>query len=296
MQKYLSLLFVKKKGKYKCAKMKIKHSSSIVYLLVFLLVSCNSREAQEKQADIRLSNIEKLINDNALNSAKIQIDSIHLLFPRLVARRKIAAAFADTIVRRESARTLAYCDSISPLKIKEQDSIQRNFRFEKDTVYQEVGNYVYKAQKIENNTNRNYLKAYVNENADFYLVSNYCGAKIEHSSVQVSANQLFANSDTIEISNAANHSFTDAGTRWEAVTFKNEESYRVSEFILQYQSQSIKVSLHGKKTATYFLTESDKKAVVEAYKLWVVKKDVAKLQKEIKKAKLKIDRIKNRTQ
>lgn len=274
--------------------MKNKYRFFILYLMTILFVACNSRKANEKKADILLQHIEQLINENALNAAKIEIDSLHLLFPRLVDKRRIAAAFADTIVRRESARTLAYCDSILPIKIHEEDSIQRNFRLEKNPVYQEYGNFIYKTQQTENNTNRNYLKAYVDENAEFYLVSNYCGAKIEHTSVEVFANELFICTDTIETTNAANHSFTDAGTRWEAVTFKNDAANRVSAFIAQYQSMPIKVTLHGSKTISYFLSPSDKKAIVETYNLWVVKKDVAKLQKEIKKAKLKIERIKNR--
>ena len=272
-------------------------SKSYIILIVslsFLLLSCNSRKAEEKRAEQRLSHIVKLINENALNAAKIQIDSVHLLFPRLVSKRKIAAAYSDTIVRRESARTLAYCDSILPLKLHEADSIQKNFRFEKNDKYQQVGNYVYKTQTTENNSNRNYLKTYVDENSDFYLISNYCGTKIEHTSVQVLANELFAHTDTIEISEAANHSFNDGGTHWEAITFKNDADKGVAAFIAQYSNLQIKVTLHGKKTINYYLANTDKKAIVETYNLWVVKKDVAKLQKEIKKATLKIERIKSR--
>ena len=265
---------------------------SIIFIAITLFVSCNSRKAQEKQADERLKYIEQLISKNALNAAKIEIDSIHLLFPRLVEKRRVAAAFEDTIVRRESARTLAYCDSILPIKQHEADSIQRNFRFEKNDKYQEVGNYVYKTQQTENNTNRIYLKTFVDENADFYLVSNYCGGKIEHSSVEVSVNDLFAHTDTIDTSNASNHSFTDEGTRWEAVSFKNEADKGVTAFIAQYASKHIKVTLHGKKLYVYYLADSDKKAITETYHLWVVKRDVAKLEKEIKKATLKIERIK----
>lgn len=271
-----------------------KYYLIIAVLSLFVFGACNSHKTEEKQADQRLNHIEQLIAENSLNAAKIEIDSIHMLFPRLVDKRKIAAALEDTIVRRESARTLAYCDSILPLKQKEADSIQRNFRFEKDTVYQEVGNYIYKTQRTENNANRNYLKTYVDENADLYLVSNYSGGKIEHSSVEVSVNELFAHTDTIEISNASNHSFTDGGTRWEAVTFKNNADKGVTAFISQYSSMRIKVTLLGKKSYVYYLADADKKAIAETYNLWVVKKDVAKLQKEIKKATLKIDRIKNR--
>jgi len=263
----------------------------LIIIALSLFISCNSRRSEEKKADERLKHIEQLINENSLNAAKIEIDSIHLLFPRLVDKRRVAQALEDTIVRRESSRTLAYCDSILPLKQHEADSIQRNFRFEKDSKYQEVGNYIYKTQITESNTNRTYLKSFVDGNANFYLVSNYCGGKLEHSSVEVSVNDFYANTDTIDTSNAFNHSFIDGGTRWEAVTFKNEADKGVAAFIAQYASQRIKVTLRGKKSYLYYLADSDKKAITETYRLWVVKKDVAKLQEEIKKATIKIGRI-----
>ena len=263
-------------------------------LLTFsLLISCDSRKKQEKLADARLKVIEQLISKNSLNAAKIQIDSIHLLFPRLVNKRRIAAALEDTIVRRESSRTLAYCDSILPKKQHEFDSIQKNFRFEKDKIYQETGNFIYKTQQTESNANRIYLKTYVSENADLFLISNYCGGKLEHTTVEVTSADLFAHTDTIDTSDPNYHSFTDGGQRWEVVTFKNDAGKDVASFIAQYSKQQIKVILPGKKNYAYYLDESDKKAIVETYHLWVVKKDVVKLQKEIKKATSKIERIKN---
>jgi len=264
---------------------------TILFVLLSFLTSCNSRKAQEKEADTRLKNIEELINNNSLNAAKIQIDSIHLLFPKLVEKRKIAVALEDTIVRRESARNLAFCDSILPIKLHEADSIQKNFRFEKDTVYQEFGNFVYKTQRTESNANRCYLKSYVNENADLYLISNYTGAKIEQHSVLVSVNDLFAETDSIGVSNSNYHGFDDGGSHWETLTFKNEEDKGLSAFVSQYKNERIKVTIQGKRNYIYYLDESDKKAIAETYNLWIVKKDISKLQKEIKKAKIRIERI-----
>lgn len=262
-------------------------------LIVTFLVSCNSRQKQEKQADIRLKHIEELINRNKLNEAKIEIDSIHFLFPRLINKRRVAAALEDTIVRRESSRTLAYCDSLLPGKLREADSIQRNFRFEKDKVYQEIGNFIYKTQQTESNASRIYLKAYVDEKADLFLISNYSDGKLEHTMVEVSVNGLSAHTDTIDTSDPNYHSFTNDGHRWEVVTFENEAGKDVTSFITQYAAMQVKVILHGKKNYVYYLDAGDKKAISETYHLWVVKKDVVKLQKEIKKATAKIERIKS---
>ena len=270
----------------------IKHT--ILFFVVFtFLISCEKKEDQQKLAEFRLTQIEQLISKNSFNQAKIQIDSLHLLFPRLVDKRTRAAAFADTISRRESSRTLVYCDSLLTLKQKEEAELQKNFRFEKDKKYQEVGNYVSKSQITENNATRSYLKATVDENADFYLSSHYCGnGKIEQVAVKVAVGELFSQTDSIPLSNAFHHSFVDGAVRWESLTFKNETDKGVAAFIAQYESQQIKVILLGKRAFQYILTTADKRAISQAYQLWLVMKDVAKLKTEIKRAQSKIAHLK----
>jgi len=265
----------------------------LICFLAFIVVftSCDSRKLQERKADRCLETIEELIDQKAYNQAKIEIDSLHAQFPLLVAKRRIAAALADTIVRRESARSLAYCYGILPGKIRQMDSIQKNFRFEKNIKYQNIGNFIYKSQQTESNANRTYLKTYVDENADFYLISNYCGAKIVHGSVEVSANDLFAHTDTIQSTDPDYHSFDDSGFHFEAVTFKNQADKGVVAFIAQSDAKLIKVTLSGKKKFSYFLAEGDRKAIVETYHLWKVKKDVVQLQREIKTATFRIGKI-----
>ena len=264
----------------------------ILLMVLAFLISCDSRQKIEKQADVRLKHIEELISKDSFNAAKIEIDSINFLFPRLVNKRRIAVAFGDTIARRESARNLAYCDSILPIKQHEADSIQKNFRFEKNKKYQDFGNFVYKNQQTESNSSRTYLKTYVDENADFYLISNYCGGNIEHTSVEVSVKDMFAHTDTIKTSDPAYYSFNNQGSHWETLTFKNEADRGVTAFITQNSTARIKVTLYGKRSYIYYLSDADKKAITETYHLWIVKKDVAKLQKEIKKASIIIERIK----
>jgi hypothetical protein len=265
----------------------------LCYLLfLFLLGSCHSKEKEVAMADERLRYIEELIDQNSLNAAKIQIDSVHVLFPRLVDKRRRAAALADTITRRESTRTLEFCDTALVSKYKELELALKNFKLEKDAKYQNVGNYIYKTQVTEVNTSRNYLKAYVDENADFYFVSNYTGMKLEHTAIKVSVGELFACTDTLSTSSPAYHCFTDDGTRWETLTLKNDAAKSIAMFIAQYPTSNIKVTLIGAKSSVqYILAPSDKKALAEAYSLWIIKSDIAHLQMEIKKAKAKIYRI-----
>ena len=261
-------------------------------LFIFVFFSCNSKEKEAEKADEHLDYVEELIDQSSYNAAKIQIDSIHTLYPRLIDKRRKAASLSDTIARRESARTLVFCDTALIRKNKELEHLLVNFRLEKDKKYQTVGNYVYKSQVTEANTSRNYLKAYVDENADFYLVSSYTGRKIEHTAIKVNVGELFAITDTLSTSSSAYHSFTDDGTRWETLTLKNEAARSIAMFISQYPNANITVTLIGSKSTSHYpLVTSDKNALAAAYSLWIVKSDIAQLQLEIKKAKARIIRI-----
>jgi hypothetical protein len=107
----------------------------------------------------------------------------------------------------------------------------------------------------------------------------------------VSLNDVFVHTDTLQTTSSAYHSFNDGGTHWESLTFKNQEDKGVTAFIAQNSGARLKVSLSGKKPYIYYMADADKKAISETYQLWIVKKDVAQLHKEIRKAKAKIDKI-----
>lgn len=265
----------------------------IIPALLLLMLSCNSQAKKEALADAQLKEIELLIEANTLSTARIKIDSIHAQFPRLVAQRRYAVALADTIQRRESARTLSFCDSALIVKKAELDSLESFFRFEKDEKYQENGNFVYKSQITEQNTGRNYLKCYVDEKANLFVISNVVDTKVKQRSVMVAVDDYFASTDTVS-SQGELHSFTVDGTYYESLTFKNEAENGITQFIAQNMNERIKVVLTGNRRIEYYLSPNDKKAISSTYHLWVVKQDIIKLEREILTAQLKIGNIKTK--
>lgn len=262
-----------------------------VLVLCSILVACNSKRQQEQDADRRLKHIEQLLASNSLNAAKIELDSIHALFPGLISKRRIAAALQDTVARRECARNLLYCRQILPVRLHVIDSLQKAFHFEKNEKYQDVGNYVYKSLVTESNMNRSYLKAYVDEQANLFLVSNYTGAKILHSSVEVASQGVFSHTDTLDVNGPDFHSFDDGGTHWETLTFKNENDRGVLSFISQHSDLPVRVTLYGHKSYGYELTRQDKVALSATYHLWMAMKDVKIVNKEIAKSEAILKRI-----
>lgn len=271
--------------------MQTKLSFIALLLCVVFLNSCNSRAKEEKNADEKLKNIEQLIVGNQFDAALLQIDTINILYPRLVAKRKIAAALKDTIIRRQSADVLKYSNSVLPRKLAQLDSLQKEFRFEKDDTYQEFGNFVYKSQITEQNTSRNYLKCYVDENADLYVISNVVGTKLNQKSLKVSSGALSVQTDTLNVNDDNFHSFNNDDTYWETLTFKNEADSGITAFIASHKAERIKVDLIGTKKLSYYLADQDKKAIAATYDFWILKKDVKKLQNDVEKATIRIGRI-----
>lgn len=255
----------------------------------FIFVSCNSREQEEKEADKRLTSIKELIQSNKLNEAKMEIDSIHTLFPRLVNKRKIAVALNDTIILRESYRTLKYCSGILPEMKHEFEQLIKDFKLEKNEKYNEVGKYVYKSQLTEQNAGRNYLKYEVLENNEVLLVSEYSGSKINHFAIKAEANGVSAYSDTLK--NGVFHTFNDGERNYENLTFKNEADSGLTAFLSENKHAAIKITLIGSRKYTYQLSESDKVALNKAFTLSKALKLITKTENDLRIAKQRIGKI-----
>jgi hypothetical protein len=266
---------------------KIQNGFTVIVVALALLVACSPRKKEEKQADAVLSVIEQMIAAENYDSAKVKIADFHAEFRHLVEKRKTAVALQDTIIRRESTIIIAYCDSILPSKELLLDSIQKNFIFEKNDAYQDVGNFVHKNQRTETNALRSYLKFYVDENSILYLTSNYTGAKIQHNKIRVTSGDMFVETDTVGYF----YAYNDGESNFENLTFNNKTISNIAVFVTDNATKNIKVTLTGDKPITYTLSEADKKAISDTYKFWLVKSETEKLTKENRQAKMKIEKV-----
>ncbi len=269
--------------------------TSIVIALLVLGYSCTPRLSDQEKATQQIEHVRQLITANQLNTAKIQLDSLHIKYRTQVAQRRIADHLADSITRIESLRTIAYCDSMLIIKQEEKKTLIKNFRLDKNEKYQTEGNYVSRLLRTESNAERCYMQAYVTESADVHFKSTYCGTfAIEHTSLSLTASETSVDSPTIPTANAANHTFTDSGLTWETLNYKNEDALALLNFISANQDTRIRVSLLGKRKYYYTLMESEKKALGLTYHFAIVMRDIAQLETEVKKAQHRIAIIEHR--
>lgn len=248
-----------------------------------VLTGCNSdgRKAQElfQRAEISYASGD-------YNLVKLQIDSIRTLYPKAFEVRKAGIALMQRAELDEQKKTLAYLDSMMTVKQASLDSVKGNFVLEKDTAYQEVGNYFYPTQVVERNIGRSFLRGQVSETGEMSITSIYCaGGNIHHTAVKVSVGDMFAQTPT----SADSYETTDLGRSIEKADYKLGNDGGVIAFIAANQDKkNIRLEFIGDRNYTTYMQPNDVKAIAELSNLARILSGIEEIKKEQKEANLKI--------
>lgn len=271
----------------------MKKSAICIALAAVTLAACNQTE---KEAQARLNNARSMYERNEFFAAKSEIDSIRALYPKEYKVLKEGLTLMRQVELKEAERTIAFCDSLLPIKIEEAEALKKGFNFEKDSVYEEIGNYIWKQQTIERNVQRCYIRSGVNEKGEIYLASVfYGGAPINHTGIKVSTpNGQFAETASIAYDGGVNYRFKDLGKTTEVVTYKGEKGLDAAKFISTNVKERIKAEYTGGKPYTIYIADSDKKAIAATFDLATVLSDLENLIKEKDKSTNRIAYLKNK--
>ena len=252
-------------------------------LALAFLTGCG--DGGEKQAQLHLQKAEKALLLENFNEAKLQIDSIKVLYPKAFEARKKGIKLMQQVDLKEQTKTLAYLDSALLVKQAQLDSIKGNFVLEKDTAYQDIGNYFYPTQTVEKSLGRSFLRGQVSELGEMSLTSIYCaGGKLNHTSVKVSVGELFAETPMSKDS----YETTDLGKTIEKSDYKVGEDGGVVGFIIANQDKNIQLQFVGDKTYRTAMQKTDRKAIVELAELARILSGMEEIRKQQKEASLKI--------
>ena len=253
--------------------------------LLALVTLAGCGDGGEKEAQIRLQKAEAALQQENFSEAKLQIDSIKVLYPKAFEARKQGIKLMQQVDLKEQGKTLVYLDSMMQVKQAQLDSIKANFVLEKDTAYQEIGNWFYPTQVVEKNVGRSFLRAQVNELGEMSLTSIYCaGGQLNHTSVKVSVGDTFAETPMTNDSYAT----TDLGRTIEKADDKVGEDGGVVGFIVANQDKNIQLTFIGDKTYRTAIQKNDRKAIVELTELARILSGMEEIRKQQKEANLKI--------
>ena len=253
--------------------------------LLALAVLAGCGDGGEKEAQMRLRKAEAALQQENFSEAKLQIDSIKVLYPKAFEARKQGIKLMQQVDLKEQRKTLVYLDSMMQVKQLQLDSIKGNFVLEKDTAYQEIGNWFYPTQVVEKNTGRTFLRGQVSELGEMSLTSIYCaGGALNHTSVKVSVGDTFAETPATKDS----YTTTDLGRTIEKADYKVGEDGGVVGFIVANADKNIQLTFIGDKTYKTAMLKNDRKAIVELTELARILSGMEEIRKQQKEANLKI--------
>ncbi|MDR2915657.1 MAG: hypothetical protein LBV74_12620 [Tannerella sp.] len=244
-----------------------------------------------KEAQKVLNEAKSMYENKQFIAAKSAIDSINIFFPREIEVRKEALTLMRLVEKGECEQNIAYCDSLLPIRIGELDDLKKGFIFEKDTAYDETGNYIWNTMTVERNVERSYIRCGVNEEGEMYMASVYFGSSpIEHTGLKLSVKDgTFAETPSIPYDGGVNYRFKDMGNTTEVVTYKGEDCKTVANFVsIVDQKERIKAEYAGGKPYSLYLSDTDKKAIKATYELALVLNEINAMRKEKEKSEKKI--------
>lgn len=258
----------------------------ILACLCGTLVAC---ENVEKKAALKLAEARAAFEVGNYNEAKMQIDSIKLLYPKAFETRRQGIYLMQEVELKEQQKTLEYLDSMLTMKQQEFETMKNRFVLEKDTAYQRIGHYLVPAQVIERNLHRSFLRFQTDEIGVVSLTSIYCGSyNIHHTAVKVTAPD--GNFTETSVSHDS-YETTDLGEHIEKADYKLGEDGGLIAFVAANKDKNLRVDYLGERPYTTHMMPADRQAAADIYELGKVLSSITEIKKNMEEANLKIQFI-----
>ena len=268
----------------------MKHTP-ILATIVALLLMTSCAEDVDKSASRYLTAAQTALADGQFADAKLLIDSIKIVYPKAFETRKAGIALLRQVEMAEANQTLTYTDSLLALCRERIDKMVPRFIYEKDARYEEVGRFIAPSQRVEDNLQRNYVRATVDETGRMLLTSIYRGeAYINHTSVRVSSGGTWAQtpaSDNL-------YQSSDALAKTERNDFVLGQDSGVIAYIALHAGEPLKVEYLGGKAYSTTLTRNDTRAIADVYALALQLQEAAQLSAIAEEASRKISFFENK--
>lgn len=238
--------------------------------------------SRKQKADDKILEISILKEKGNYNVARIKIDSFINDFPDQLEQVNIARRFLNEISKLEQERNLLYLDSMLSAKEALLAPMMKNFLLSDDYGAEKV--LIHKRQIPENNYNRTFLRANLNEKGDFYISSRYFGDKwIYHNQIKVYNQSQSVLSDVVPEDGFDNRRFDDMAAKWEIVKFKYGKDNGIIDYIATHWQEPLKVQFIGKGHTYIVMEKHDKEAIRDGYEISFVLKEIRKIKEEKKK-------------
>ncbi|MBK3519857.1 hypothetical protein [Carboxylicivirga marina] len=256
--------------------------------LLILLAACGPN--QQELAKVKFNRAEQLFIDKKFNDAKLEIDSIEVLYPNQIEYITRGHDLLRKITIEEQRQNLLFLDSMLAVKQAELKPLMKNFIESSDYGSKKI--LIHKRQKPENSYGRIYLRAHLDLEGNFYISSRYTGTeRIYHDQIKVYFSGNTALSEEIAEDGFNNRHFEDGENQWEVVNYKDGKDNGVIDFIANNADKSLKVQFRGKKYYYIVMETFDKEAIRDGYEISFVLKEIERVKEEISKVNAELKRL-----
>ena len=231
-----------------------------IFAAAIMFVSCG--ESMERKAQSLLDEARVAYESSDYPKAKMLLDSMKRSYRKAFKVRRQALRLMRDVELAEQRRSLDYFDAQLATLYAVRDSLLPKFILDKDSRYQDVGNYIIPSQTIKNNVGVTYLRATVDEKGVAKLSSFYRGKAIRHKAVRVSCAESYAEC----AEPASKHSSKHLGVTSERLDFLYGKDGGLMDFIASADG-AVKVELTGDSKHSYTLRTEDAAAVADILKL-----------------------------
>lgn len=225
-----------------------------------MIVSCNKDKENAQQL---LQNSRLALANNDFTQAKAELDSLNNKYPRAFDERKASITLLDTIRLAENSflRNILTTkkDSLSLIVAE----AKTNFKYTKDEKYQDSGVFIPKS--LTSSLNGTALESGVYESGEMYLKSIYLGAQ-KHDVIKATVGDESIETLPIALDGFV-HRFNNLGKSYEVIYVQKNYNNGIFSFLAQNADKKIRMELIGKQNYKYDLSQINKKAIAESYKL-----------------------------
>lgn len=232
----------------------------LLSIFTFSFISC--KEKKDDAPVKYLSEIRVLTENGKYVEALKKTDSVQILFPKAFGEIKESLALKQTIRRKLNQKQISDCDSLLNIYHVKIDSLKQLFIYRKNSD-DDNGVFIHKTI-ADKNLNNNLLRAGINDNGSMYLESVYIGEQ-KHNRIELgSSNKESARSLPVN-DDGLNFRFVNLGKQYEIIRVNKDTDNGLIRFIYEHNNRLLTVTLTGKNTLSYSLSDTQKKALADSY-------------------------------
>lgn len=256
--------------------------------LVLLTVAFFACSQKDNGAKLRLDAARSFYAQKEYESAKQEIDSINILYPKAIEERKASLLLLDSVRRTQNLQVIAECDSLIAINSPEVDKVKSLFSYQRNKQYQETGAYIPKESLSGGRIVGTTLRSGVGEDGVLYIESVFVGGKQKHNQIKISKKDgSFVQSQPVT-DEGLNYRFSDMGKEYEVIRFMGSKENGVAKFVFANEKEPLTVTLEGRSKYSYTLSQTIKTAISKSFQLSTMMLQLDSLKNAKEKAEFNI--------